>query len=73
MMHGLTFILKNKIVKIAPRGRVNCVAPGWVRTPLAEEALNDPEVVYPALATYVRLLLFPSFLPPSIYSYLHKF
>ncbi|KAE9403442.1 NAD-P-binding protein [Gymnopus androsaceus JB14] len=51
MMHGLTLTLKNEIVKIAPRGRVNCVAPGWVRTPLAEEALNDPEVVYRALAT----------------------
>jgi hypothetical protein len=34
-------------------GRVNTIAPGWVRTPMAEEALKDPEVVYRALATYV--------------------
>lgn len=29
-MYGFTLSLKNEIVKIAPRGRVNCVAPGWV-------------------------------------------
>ncbi|RDB23571.1 Nodulation protein G [Hypsizygus marmoreus] len=51
MMYGLTLTLKNEIVKIAPKGRVNCIAPGWVKTPLAEEALKDPLVVYRALAT----------------------
>ncbi|GJE92999.1 SDR family oxidoreductase [Phanerochaete sordida] len=51
MMYGLTMSLKNEIVKIAPRGRVNCVAPGWVRTPMAASALEDPSVVYQALAT----------------------
>jgi len=51
MIHGLTLTLKNEIVKIAPRGRVNCVSPGWVKTPMSEEALNDPEVVYRAMAT----------------------
>lgn len=61
MMHGLTLTLKNEIVQIAPRGRVNCVAPGWVKTPLAEEALRDPNVVYRALATSVTFNL--SFLP----------
>ena len=54
MMYGLTMSLKNEIVKIAPSGRVNCVAPGWVRTPMATSALEDPRVVYQALATYVR-------------------
>jgi len=51
MMYGLTMTLKNEIVKIAPKGRVNCVAPGWVRTPMATESLADPEVAYRALAT----------------------
>ncbi|EIN05721.1 NAD dependent epimerase/dehydratase [Punctularia strigosozonata HHB-11173 SS5] len=51
MMYGLTLSLKNEIVKIAPRARVNTVAPGWVRTPMAEEALKDGSVVYRALAT----------------------
>ncbi|KAJ7585180.1 NAD(P)-binding protein [Mycena floridula] len=52
MMYGLTYTLKNEIVKIAPRGRVNSVAPGWVATPLAEESLKDPDVVYKSLSTY---------------------
>ncbi|TCD64844.1 hypothetical protein EIP91_003548 [Steccherinum ochraceum] len=51
MMYGLTLSLKNEIVAIAPKGRVNTVAPGWVFTPLAEEALKDPAVVYRSLAT----------------------
>ncbi|KAH0834173.1 NAD(P)-binding protein [Lanmaoa asiatica] len=51
MMYGLTMSLKNEIVKIAPKGRVNTVAPGWVRTPMAESTLADPNGVYRALAT----------------------
>lgn len=53
MMYGLNLTLKNEIVKIAPKGRVNCVAPGWVRTPMAEEALKDPQMVYRVLSTLV--------------------
>ncbi|KAF8228084.1 NAD(P)-binding protein [Tricholoma matsutake] len=51
MMYGLTMTLKNEIVKIAPAGRVNSIGPGWVKTPLAEDTLKDPAVVYRALAT----------------------
>ncbi|EMD32843.1 hypothetical protein CERSUDRAFT_22864, partial [Gelatoporia subvermispora B] len=51
MMYGLTMSLKNEIVKIAPKGRVNCVAPGWVITPMAAEALQNPDTVYQAMAT----------------------
>lgn len=51
MMYGLTMTLKNELVKIAPKGRVNCIAPGWVKTPMAAESLADPEVAYRALAT----------------------
>ncbi|KZT00370.1 NAD(P)-binding protein [Laetiporus sulphureus 93-53] len=51
IMYGLTKTLKNEIVKIAPLGRVNCIAPGWVKTPMTAQALEDPEVVYRALAT----------------------
>ncbi|KAI6011424.1 NAD(P)-binding protein [Pisolithus marmoratus] len=51
MMYGLTLTLKNEIVKIAPKARVNCVAPGVVNTPMAEAALQNPEVVYSLLAT----------------------
>ncbi|KAJ1719136.1 hypothetical protein LPJ53_006044 [Coemansia erecta] len=51
MMGGLTLSLKNEIVQFCPRGRVNTVAPGWIRTPMAEAALADPNVVERALAT----------------------
>ncbi|CCM05953.1 uncharacterized protein FIBRA_08192 [Fibroporia radiculosa] len=51
MMYGLAMTLKNEIVKIAPKGRVNCIAPGWVKTPMAEHALKQPEIIYRALAT----------------------
>ena len=42
LAHGLTTSLKNEIVRLAPRGRVNCVCPGWVRTPMAKAALEEP-------------------------------
>ncbi|KAI9434674.1 NAD-P-binding protein [Lactarius indigo] len=51
IMYGLTLSLKNEIVQLAPRARVNCVAPGWVRTPMASEALQDPQTIYRSLAT----------------------
>jgi NAD(P)-dependent dehydrogenase (short-subunit alcohol dehydrogenase family) len=53
MMYGLTRSLKNEIVRLAPGARVNCVAPGWTRTPMAAAALADPKVIYTALATCV--------------------
>ena len=33
IVHGLLLSLKNEIVRIAPRGRVNCVAPGGPSRP----------------------------------------
>lgn len=41
---GLLASLKNEIVRIAPGGRVNAVAPGWTYSPMTRGAL-DPEVV----------------------------
>ncbi|KAG2357759.1 hypothetical protein BDR07DRAFT_1362885 [Suillus spraguei] len=51
MMYGLNLTLKNEIVKIAPKGRVNCIAPGWVKTPMVEEVLKDPQTMSRILAT----------------------
>jgi 3-oxoacyl-[acyl-carrier protein] reductase len=44
-LSGLMLTLKNEIVRICPRGRVNLVHPGWVATPMAESALEDQERV----------------------------
>jgi len=41
---GLLASLKNEIVRIAPRGRVNAVAPGWTESPMTR-GLVDPEAV----------------------------
>lgn len=50
-LHGLTLTLKNEIARRVPFGRVNLVDPGWVATPMAQEALEDREVVERVQAT----------------------
>ena len=42
--HGFLLSLKNEIVRIAPRGRVNVVAPGWTESPMTRGHV-DPERV----------------------------
>lgn len=59
LTHGLQLSLKNEIVRsVHPRARVNTVAPGWVRTQMAEESMRDEAVRYQAMATYVCCALF---------------
>jgi 3-oxoacyl-[acyl-carrier protein] reductase len=41
---GLLLSLKNEIVRIAPRARVNAVAPGWTYSPMTRGEL-DPDLV----------------------------
>jgi 3-oxoacyl-[acyl-carrier protein] reductase len=38
---GLLLSLKNEIVRIAPRARVNAVAPGWTYSPMTRGALDQ--------------------------------
>src|SRR5947208_6812817 len=45
IVSGLLFSLKNEIVRVAPRARVNAVCPGWTETPMARDALEDPAFV----------------------------
>ena len=51
LTHGLMKSVKNEIVKIHPRGRINSVSPGWVATGMAEESLKDEETKWRATAT----------------------
>jgi 3-oxoacyl-[acyl-carrier protein] reductase len=51
MAYGLTKSLKNEIVRVAPRGRVNCVCPGWTLTPLTEPHVADAALLERVFAT----------------------
>lgn len=60
-MYGLMMSLKNEIVHLAERGRVNIVNPGWTLTPLAKEAMDDPIMVSRVLQTLpMRKVAIPS-------------
>jgi len=41
---GLLLSLKNEIVRVAPRGRVNAVAPGWTETPMTRGHVGPERV-----------------------------
>jgi 3-oxoacyl-[acyl-carrier protein] reductase len=51
LMYGLARSLKNEICRIAPRGRVNAVSPGWTITPLAQHLLEEPTHLQEVLQT----------------------
>jgi len=51
MTYGLTLSLKNEIVRLAPRGRVDCVCPGWTDTPMAAGHTGDAKAVRRATST----------------------
>ncbi|HEY3070477.1 MAG TPA: SDR family oxidoreductase [Gaiellaceae bacterium] len=51
IIHGLLLSLKNEIVRIAPRGRVNAVCPGWTLSPMTRATLDDPSVLERATRT----------------------
>lgn len=49
--YGLTRSLKNEIVRIAPKGRVNAVCPGWTKTEMAEPEIHNQDSVKKTLQT----------------------
>jgi 3-oxoacyl-[acyl-carrier protein] reductase len=48
---GLLLSLKNEVVRIAPRARVNAVCPGWTLSPMTRSTLDDPSVLERATQT----------------------
>jgi 3-oxoacyl-[acyl-carrier protein] reductase len=44
IVHGLLLSLKNEVVRVAPRARVNAVAPGWTVSPMTRDALDDDAI-----------------------------
>jgi 3-oxoacyl-[acyl-carrier protein] reductase len=51
IVHGLLLSLKNEIVRVAPKGRVNAVCPGWTLSPMTRSTLEDPSVLERATRT----------------------
>ena len=51
VVYGLTRTLKNEIVRLVPRGRVNSISPGWTVTPMAAKGLDDERNVKTILST----------------------
>jgi 3-oxoacyl-[acyl-carrier protein] reductase len=41
LVHGLLLSLKNEVVRVAPRARVNAVCPGWTYSPMTGDELDE--------------------------------
>jgi 3-oxoacyl-[acyl-carrier protein] reductase len=41
VVHGLLLSMKNEIVRVAPRARVNAVCPGWTYSPMTRGEVDD--------------------------------
>lgn len=55
LQYGLIRGVKNEIVRLNSKARINSVAPGWVNTPLIEGRLDHPKEMWAeAQATYVH-------------------
>jgi NAD(P)-dependent dehydrogenase (short-subunit alcohol dehydrogenase family) len=53
LQYGLVKTVKNEIVRLNGKARINAVAPGWVDTKLIEGRLDDPKELWrEAKATY---------------------
>ncbi len=44
LLTGLLLSLKNEIVRVAPLGRVNAVAPGWTESPMTRGHVDPDDV-----------------------------
>jgi 3-oxoacyl-[acyl-carrier protein] reductase len=44
ILHGLLLSLKNEVVRVAPRARVNAVAPGWTISPMTRGHVDEEQI-----------------------------
>jgi 3-oxoacyl-[acyl-carrier protein] reductase len=44
ILHGLLLSLKNEVVRVAPRARVNAVAPGWTISPMTRGHVDEERI-----------------------------
>lgn len=51
IVRGLLLSIKNEIIRVAPKGRVNAVCPGWTLSPMTRSTLEDPSVLERATRT----------------------
>jgi 3-oxoacyl-[acyl-carrier protein] reductase len=51
LTYGFARSLKNELCRLAPRGRINVVCPGWTFTPLTQRLADDPPRVQRLLQT----------------------
>ena len=45
IVRGLLLSLKNEVVRVAPRARVNAVCPGWTASAMTRQEVDDPALV----------------------------
>ncbi|KAF7117117.1 hypothetical protein CNMCM5793_005801 [Aspergillus hiratsukae] len=55
LQYGLVKSVKNEIVRLNSRARINAVAPGWVDTPMIEGRLDDPKELWAEAQATVSL------------------
>ena len=57
--YGLLLSLKNEVVRVAPRARVNAVAPGWTYSPMTRGELDQQRVDYVTSTMALRKVASP--------------
>lgn len=55
LQYGLVKTVKNEIVRLNSKARINAVAPGWVNTPLIGDRLDDPKELWAECQSTVAL------------------
>lgn len=55
LQYGLVRTVKNEIVRLNSKARINAVAPGWINTPLIGDRLDDPKEMWAECQATVAL------------------